>query len=91
MKTIEELRLEINSIDKEIASLFEKRMYCAKEIAQNKLELNLPILDQNRENEIIERNSKYVEDDMKDYYISLLKKMMELSKDYQTKIINKNK
>jgi len=91
MKTIEELRTKINEIDKEIASLFEQRMYCVKEIAQNKMELGLPILDSNREQEVIQKNSQYVNDELKEYYIELLTKFMELSKEYQKKVINENK
>ena len=37
MKTIEELRQEINQIDKEMAELFNKRMECAKNIAIYKI------------------------------------------------------
>ena len=55
MKTIEELRQEINQIDKEMAELFNKRMECAKNIAIYKKENNLPIFDKTRELQLMDK------------------------------------
>ena len=73
MKNIEELRKEINKIDEEMAKLFEERMECVKEIAKYKKKNNLPILDKNRENSLIEKNLSYVKDELKPYYEEYLK------------------
>ena len=51
--SLENARKEINRIDKEMAKLFEERIGCAKVIAEYKKERGLPILDEQRENEII--------------------------------------
>ena len=63
MKTIEELRQEINKIDEEMASLFNKRMEVAKDIALYKKENNLPIFDKERELQLLNKNLEYIQDD----------------------------
>ena len=90
MKTIEELRQEINQIDKEMAELFNKRMECAKNIAIYKKENNLPIFDKARELQLMDKNLSYIHDDLKPLYREYLIKLMELSKLYQ-EFINKDK
>ena len=52
---LNELRNQIDQIDKEMAVLFEKRMKIVKQIGEYKKENNLPILDKKREEEVIER------------------------------------
>jgi monofunctional chorismate mutase len=90
MKTIEELRLEINKIDEEMANLFNKRMEAAKNIALYKKEFNLPIFDKERELQLLNKNLEYVQDDLKPLYREFLIKLMELSKLYQ-QFINQDK
>ena len=46
---LNELRNQIDQIDKEMAVLFEKRMKIVKQIGEYKKENNLPILDKKRE------------------------------------------
>ena len=53
---LNELRNQIDQIDKEMAVLFEKRMKIVKQIGEYKKENNLPILDKKREEEVIEKN-----------------------------------
>ena len=90
MKTIEELRQEINKIDEEMASLFNKRMEVAKDIALYKKEFNLPIFDKERELQLLNKNLEYIQDDLKPLYREFLIKLMELSKLYQ-QFINQDK
>lgn len=86
MDKLEELRLQINGIDKSLAELFEKRMKLAKEIGEYKKENNLPILDEKREEEVILRNLSYIKtNELKEYYEKFIKEVMSLSKDYQKK------
>ena len=89
MKDIKDVRIEINKIDKDMAELFEKRMDLSKEIALYKKERNIPIYDEIRENEIINKNKEYIKDDeIKEYYINFIKDTMNISKLYQEKIVN---
>ena len=88
MNKLDDARKKINLIDEEIAKLFEERMNASKAVAEYKLEHGLPIFDGNRENEVIKRNSALIEDEtIKEYYISFLKETMNISKKYQSRII----
>lgn len=90
MKDLNKIRLDINEIDKEMIKLFEKRMDLVKEVLNYKLENNLPILDSNRENEVIELNLKHLNNnEYKEYYISLIKNIMDISKEYQKYLLKK--
>lgn len=86
MRKLDEVRVEIEEIDKEMIKLFERRMNCSKEVILYKLANNLPILDSSREALLIEKNSKLVSKDLRKYYIEFLKGVIEVSKDYQKDI-----
>lgn len=89
MEKLSLARDEINRIDKELAVLFTQRMNAVKQVAKYKAERGLPILDEAREAAVIARNSAYVEDeDIRSYYINFLKYNMELSKQYQHRLMN---
>ena len=84
---LEEARKIINEVDAEMAELFIKRMRAAELVAEHKMEFGLPILDQKREDAVIEKNSALVEDEvLKGYYIDYLKHLMDVSKAYQYRI-----
>lgn len=85
MKELNELRKEIDAIDKDIALLYNKRMDVISKIKKIKKDNNLNIQDNERENNLINENLKNIKDEYKDYYISLEKHILKLSKDYQRK------
>ena len=81
---LDKARQIINEVDAQMAELFQKRMRAAEMVYEHKKEFGLPILDQKREEEIIEKNSALVEDEvLKGYYIDYLKHIMKVSKAYQ--------
>ena len=81
---LEEARKIINEVDSQMAELFEKRMRAAEMVYEHKKEFGLPILDEKREDAVIEKNSALVEDSvLKEYYIDFLKNTMSLSRAYQ--------
>ena len=81
---LEEARRIINEVDSKMAELFVKRMRAAEMVYEHKKEFGLPILDQKREDAVIERNSALVEDEvLKGYYIDYLKHVMSVSRAYQ--------
>ena len=89
MNELDIKRKEINEIDKEMAALFEKRMACSKEVAEYKIKHSIPILDSARELEVIKKNSELINDEViKEYYINFIKSTMDVSKKYQSRIIN---
>ena len=84
---LEEARKIINEVDAEMAKLFVKRMRAAEMVYEHKKAHGLPILDQKREEAVIEQNSALVDDEvLKQYYIDYLKHMMSLSRAYQSRM-----
>ena len=83
-----EARAEINEIDKEMASLFVRRMRAAEKIAYYKKENGLPIFDAVREAVVVGNNANRVLTLTHDsllcrYYVKFLHNNMALSRAYQ--------
>ena len=53
MRELSEIRVEIDEIDNQMLDLFKRRMDCAKEVGCYKKEKGLPILNRQREDEIL--------------------------------------
>ena len=88
MEDLEKYRETINDIDKEMAALFEKRMGCAKLIAEYKKEKGLPVKDEKREAVLILRNKGLLKDrSLEDYYETFFKSILDVSCEYQKKLI----
>lgn len=88
MSKLDDARIIINECDKEMITLFKKRMSAAKMVAEYKASNNLPILDLKRENELIKRNTQILNDqELESYYITFLEGMLKASKDYQEELI----
>ena len=84
---LDEARKIINEVDTQMAELFVKRMRAAEMVYAHKKEFGLPILDQKREDAVIEKNSALIEDDvLKGYYIDYLKHLMSVSRAYQYRL-----
>lgn len=58
MRDLNEIRQEINQIDEKLIELFKQRMDCAKEVGNYKKLNDIPVLNQNRENEILDAVAK---------------------------------
>ena len=79
-------RAEIDAIDQELVRLFERRMDAVTEIARIKKAHKLPILDQSREDRVLDKvrgltENKAYEDSMEDLFRSL----MTITKAFETK------
>lgn len=74
MERLHELRKEIDEIDEQIIKLLEERLRIAKEIGEIKRELNLPIRDEKREEEVLKKAGKFRE---------VFKKIVEVCRDVQ--------
>lgn len=89
MKDLDSIRQNIDKIDKEIIKLFQERMKCVKDVIEYKITQNIPILNANREQEVIAQNIKYIEDEsIQKYGEAFLKSMMQISRGYQSEILN---
>lgn len=85
---LDEARANINRIDKEMAALFEERMKAVYKVAEYKMERGLQIFDEAREREVLKRNAKYIDDtEIKSYYLSFMQDVMDVSKQYQHKLV----
>ena len=88
MNSLEEARKIIDEADEIIAQQFEKRMEAVKQIAEYKKANNLPILDQGREAQVIEKNSQRVKsEDLRPYYVNVITNMMAESRKYQRRTV----
>lgn len=89
MNKLEIAREKINSLDKEIAQLFEERMKIAQDVADYKKENGLPIFDSSREDAIISKNLELIKsEEIKKYYVNFQKDLMKISRDYQSYLLN---
>ena len=80
---LSKLREEIDGIDGEMIKLFERRMNIAKEVGDYKRENNLAILDEGREQSIVDKSIASVPDDLKGEVSILMRSLMALSREYQ--------
>jgi len=88
MKSLEESRKAIDSLDKELAALFEQRMTESRNIFEYKKAKGLAVSDPGREAEIIEKNAKTIADkEIREYYVNFEKKVISLSNDYQNRMM----
>ena len=89
MKDLETCRKEIDDIDQQIMSLFEKRMNVAKDVVLYKIEKDLPIFQPEREQQVIKKNiNRLTQEDLKSYAEIYMQNMMNVSKTYQASFIN---
>ena len=88
MSKLEEARLKINQIDRQMAELYEQRMVQSAEVADYKIRNGLPVYDASRADEVIRHNMAHIKDPViREYYVTFLKSMMETSKAYQGRIM----
>ena len=89
MKTKLDIAREIiNDVDIQMIELFKKRMEAAKMVAEYKKENNKPIYDKEREEALINRNIKVLNnEELEQYYNTFLEGVLTASKDYQKDLI----
>lgn len=88
MDKLQEARKTISEIDAEMAELFVRRMRASEQVAEYKKERGLPIFDGAREQEVLEKGSVRVSDPvLREHYVRFLQNNMDVSKDYQRRIL----
>ena len=89
MGNLEDYRKEIDSIDRELVSLFEKRMNVALKVGEYKKERNLPIFHSKREEEVIEKNISLLKNkEYSDITRGFFENIMELSRSLQGNLMD---
>ncbi|MBQ3437141.1 MAG: chorismate mutase [Fusobacterium sp.] len=83
MTQLEIFRKEIDEINIKLIELFKKRMEISKKIGDFKKENDIPILDLNREKEIIKTYTENEDSRYKEYIKKFLQNIMDISKEAQ--------
>ena len=79
-----DLRKQIEEIDQEMLDLFIKRIDISSQIGAYKKEHHLPILDEQREKDLLEKQKQLLNNDVLwPLYRKFLIEVMKLSKEYQ--------
>ena len=86
--SIEELRKQIDDIDTQMVKLFCERMQVAAGVAEYKRQHGLPVLDSNRERQLLAKVADMAGEDFGGYAKVLYSNMFALSKSYQQGILS---
>ena len=62
MKELSQIRLELDAIDQQLVGLFEQRMLLSRQVAEYKIEKGLPVLDAQREKQVIQSRRALLKD-----------------------------
>lgn len=84
---LDQIRKDIDQIDQELVALLEKRMVCVGQIVEYKEQQGLPVLDQGREREVLEKVASLVGDEQYRSTIQAqFRDLMARSRDYQEEV-----
>ena len=91
MSVLDEAREKINTIDEQMAKLFEQRMKTVEDVILYKREHQMNVLDPAREQAVIERNTAFIEDARYvQSYRQFIEDVMTVSRNYQKQVLNEN-
>ena len=88
---LDEIRVVIDSLDKEITALLVKRMDITKDVAAYKQANGLPIYQKDRELKVIEKVSTLAGEEYAPYIAVIYQCMMDESKKNQEKWLEEHK
>lgn len=87
MTRLDKDRKQIDEIDEQLVKLFEERFEVVRDVIDYKIENHLPILNSNREEEIVEKNVNRInDDDIKPYFKAWYLELLKLSKEFQKEV-----
>ena len=82
---LQEIRQQIDSVDKELVQLFCKRMNLSAQVADFKKANNMPIYVPAREQEILQKVAKIADSELEESIQTLYATIFQLSREYQSK------
>ena len=85
---LEDIRKEIDGIDRELMQLFFRRMEVVKDVANYKIANGLPVLDKKREEKKLNDLIAGVPKEMTQYAHTLMDMLFQLSRNYQNAQMN---
>ena len=84
MDALEQARAEIDTVDAQLAALFERRMAAVLQVAEYKRAHGLPIYDAAREAAVLEKAAARIQQPaLRPYYKDHVQHMMDIAKQYE--------
>ena len=92
MDALEQARAEIDTVDAQLAALFERRMAAVLQVAEYKRAHGLPIYDAAREAAVLEKAATRIQQPaLRPYYKDHVQHMMNLAKQYESAVLGRNR
>ena len=82
---LNELRQQIDAIDRELVELFKARMQVSAKVAEYKKENGMAVLDPSRERALLSKVSELSGEEFEEYTRTLYSSILDLSRSYQHK------
>ena len=82
-QSLEEIRGQIDQIDRQMVDLFKARMEAAAQVAEYKMERGLPVLDAGRERALLGKIGDEAGEELADYAQSVYRTILAASRSYQ--------
>lgn len=83
MDELQQLREEIDGIDRQMVELFRQRMAITAQVGRYKLERGLPVLDVQRERQVLRNKAQLVDGDLRSGVTTLYQTIMSISRRQQ--------
>jgi chorismate mutase len=85
---LDKIRENIDQVDTELTLLLEKRLALVSQVAQYKKAQQMSVLDQKRENDLLEKvAARVVNPEFTDCVVDTYKGILKNSRDFQTKML----
>ena len=83
MSELEQLRGDIDAIDRQIVDLMKQRMETVAQVAEYKKANNIPVLDSGRERALLSKVGQEAGEELADYIQSMYRTILSASRSYQ--------
>ncbi|EFB76951.1 bifunctional chorismate mutase/prephenate dehydratase [Subdoligranulum variabile] len=91
MDLLQQARTEIDAIDAQMATLFERRMRAVADVARYKAQTGKPVFDAVREAAVLDKNTARLQDEaLRPYYRTFLQEAMAVSRAYQRAMLGRD-
>lgn len=88
MRDLQQCRAEIDRLDRQIVALFEERMTVCREVGAYKVAHHLPVLDEERERQVLKAKAELLQDaDLRPQVIALFETIMAGSRALQRRMV----
>ncbi len=83
MDELQNLRRDIDAIDRELVELFRRRMNVTARVGAYKRERGIPVLDQERERQVLQNKGELAGEELRPAAVTLFQTIMALSRRQQ--------